>query len=62
VISPITKDNETRDAIRSHQKKLWKWIWRNAIGDPGSSIDPLPKQKAQRGVSAAIDRLLERVF
>jgi len=62
VISPTTKDNETRDAIRSHQKKLWKWIWRNAIGEPGSSIDPFPKQKAQRGVFAAIDRLLERVF
>lgn len=62
VISPNTKDNETRDAIRSHQRKIWKWIWRNAIGEPGSSVDPFPKQKAQRGLFAVIDRLLERVF
>lgn len=62
VITPNTKDVETRDAIRSHQKKLWRWIWRNAQVDITMSSDPFPADKARRGLLAVIDRILEKIF
>jgi hypothetical protein len=62
VITPSTKDIETRDAIRSHQKKLWRWIWRNAQGDPMSTVDPFPAERQRGGLFGVIDRLLKAFF
>jgi hypothetical protein len=62
VITPNTKDIETRDAIRSHQKKLWRWIWRNAQGDPMSTVDPFPAERQRGGLFGVIDRLLKAFF
>jgi hypothetical protein len=62
VITPNTKDIETRDAIRSHQKKLWRWIWRNAQSDPAARADPFPAERKRGGLCGAIDRLLKALF
>jgi hypothetical protein len=61
-ISPITKDIETRNAIREHQKKVWKWIWRNSVNDPLVAVDPFPKGKSANSFKRLIDDILKKLF
>jgi hypothetical protein len=62
VISPNTKNIETRDAIREHQKKVWKWIWRNAVNDTFATVDPFAKRVDQSGFFGWIDKILDRIY
>lgn len=41
-VQPIGVDPEISHAIRSHQKKLWNWIWSSASG---YSVSPFPESK-----------------
>lgn len=41
-VQPVGSNPEISYAIRSHQKKLWSWIWSSATG---FSVNPFPEPK-----------------
>jgi hypothetical protein len=62
-IQPVAADPDTRYAIRWHQKKVWRWVWRNATTQIDVATDLFPPDPVEKkSIWQSINSFLDRYF